>query len=332
MAYFYGKWALNPDASISGSYSCVINVKVGEDDYKGITISQNGVSFTAENGDPYVPVEDDGKTFIDFGEGARSSAIDKGFCGAFMEFFYPDTDDSKIIGMDPSISVVGYYLIFERISYADRYELYVDGIRRYTFRIVNSIDLTKYITNDGAESHDIYVEAYFDNDVFDSTGKAIPFSVTSNTVTFSFTSEPDDPDEPDEPKEVTEYLIRTETLTDIANAIRELRGFSYQIPAVAFADEIRSIESETSSPTCIDLAATENGQYLPEEYGVDYFSEVNVNVEGGNSNATTTALDFTNYANGSFTETLSNGLVLTHTVVFDGGTPTVVDNIEISGV
>lgn len=345
MAYFYGKWALNPYASISGSYSCVINVKVGEDDYEGITISQNGVSFTSKYSNPYAPSEDEGKIVIDFGEGARSTSIDKGFCGAFMEFFYPHSDDAKIIGMDPLISVAGYYLfILEQPICADRYVLYVDGRKRHDFRIADYLDLTKYIPNDGAESYEIYVEAYFDDDVFDSTGKAIPFSVTSNTVTFSLTSipfepdepdepdDPDEPDEPDEPKEVTEYLIKTETLKDIANAIRERRGFSYQIPAVAFADEIRSIESETSSPTCIDLAATENGQYLPEEYGVDYFSEVNVNVEGGNSNATTTALDFTNYANGSFTETLSNGLVLTHTVVFDGGTPTLVDNIEISGV
>lgn len=328
MAYFYGKWALDLDASVSGSYSCVINFKVGEDDYKGITISQNGVSLTSENGDPYVPVEDDGKLFLDFGEGARSSSIDKGFCGAFMECFYPYSDDANIIGMDPLISVEGYYLTLERTSYADRYTLYINGDRRYDFDFRNTINLTKYIP-DGAESCEIYVVAYYEDDVFDSTGKAIPFSVTSNTVTFSLTSEPD---EPDEPAEATEYLIKTETLTDIANAIRERRGFTYQIPAVAFADEIRSIESETSSPTCIDLAATENGQYLPEDYGVDYFSEVNINVKGGNSNATTTALDFTNYANGSFTETLSNGLVLTHTVVFDGGTPTLVDNIEVRGV
>ena len=362
MAYFYGKWALDSDASVSGSYSCVINFKVGEDDYKGITISQNGVSLTSENGDPYVPVEDDGKLFLDFGEGARSSSIDKGFCGAFMECFYPYSDDANIIGMDPLISVEGYYLTLERTSYADRYTLYINGDRCYDFDFRNTINLTKLIP-DGTESCEIYVVAYYEDDVFDSTGKAIPFSVTSNTVTFSLTSEPD---EPDVPKEVTEYLIKTETLKDIANAIRERRGFSYQIPAVAFADEIRSIESETSSPTCIDLAATENGQYLPEEYGVDYFSEVNVNVpipkpnietldvtengvynppegvdgystvtvnvEGGNSKATTVALDFRNYEKGSFTETLSNGLVLTHTVEFDDGTPTSVDNIEVTGV
>lgn len=328
MAYFYGKWALDSDASVSGSYSCVINFKVGEDDYKGITISQNGVSLTSENGDPYVPVEDDGKLFLDFGEGARSSSIDKGFCGAFMECFYPYSDDANIIGMDPLISVEGYYLTLERTSYADRYTLYINGDRCYEFDFRNTINLTKCIP-DGTESCEIYVVAYYEDDVFDSTGKAIPFSVTSNTVTFSLTSEPD---EPDEPAEATEYLIKTETLTDIANAIREQRGFTYQIPAVAFAQEIRDIEHIEEQPSTEDLDVTEDGVYNPEDYGVKYFSTVRVMVACGNSNATTTALDFTNYANGSFTETLSNGIVLTHTIIFDGDLPIWVDNIDVNGV
>ena len=92
------------------------------------------------------------------------------------------------------------------------------------------------------------------------------------------------------------YLVRESTLKDIADAIRAMRGAEEPIDAADFAQEILQIDSD----------------------------------EGGR--ATTTALDFTNYANGSFTETLSNGLVLTHTIEFANGTPTAVDNIEVTGV
>lgn len=344
MAYFYGQWKLNSGVKLSGSYSCTINFTAGGGAYKEITIGQNGVSFIAENGDPFIPEEEYGTDIIDFGEGVRATSIDKGFCGAFMDSFAPYSENTKIIGIDPAISLVGNFLTITRRAYADLYFLYVNGSKVYEFspgEFANSVDLTNYISDDGDKSYDICVAAYYEDDVFDSEGRAIPFSVMSNTVAFSFTSEPDepeepdvptDPEEPDEPTEVTAYLIKTETLTDIANAIRERRGFTYQIPAVAFAQEIRDIEHIEEQPSTEDLDVTENGVYNPEDYGVEYFSTVRVMVEGGNSNATTTALDFTNYANGSFTETLSNGLVLTHTVVFDGGTPTLVDNIEVRGV
>lgn len=84
-------------------------------------------------------------------------------------------------------------------------------------------------------------------------------------------------------------------------------------------------------PNTKALNVTENGVYNPPE-GVDGYSSVTVNVEGGNSNTTTTALDFSNYENGSFTETLSNGIVLTHTIIFDGDLPIWVDNIDVNGV
>ena len=48
---------------------------------------------------------------------------------------------------------------------------------------------------------------------------------------------------------------------------------------------------------------------------------------------TTTALDFTNWALGYFTETLSDGSVVTHDVYFDGyGNVTSVGGIALSGV
>ena len=85
-------------------------------------------------------------------------------------------------------------------------------------------------------------------------------------------------------------------------------------------------------PNTKTLDITENGVYDAADDSVDGYSIINVNVEGGNSNATTTALDFTDYERGSFTETLSNGLVITHTVEFDSDVPSFVDNIDIRGV
>ena len=47
----------------------------------------------------------------------------------------------------------------------------------------------------------------------------------------------------------------------------------------------------------------------------------------------TTALDFTNWDSGSFTETLSDGTTVTHTVTLDAnGIPTAIDGITITGV
>lgn len=47
----------------------------------------------------------------------------------------------------------------------------------------------------------------------------------------------------------------------------------------------------------------------------------------------TTALNFTNWDSGSFTETLSTGTTITHTVTFDAnGIPTAIGGITISGV
>ena len=46
----------------------------------------------------------------------------------------------------------------------------------------------------------------------------------------------------------------------------------------------------------------------------------------------TVGLDFSDYEKGSFTETLSDGRVVTHTVVFDGDIPIWVDTIDVSGV
>lgn len=47
----------------------------------------------------------------------------------------------------------------------------------------------------------------------------------------------------------------------------------------------------------------------------------------------TTALDFTNWDSGSFTETLSDGTTVTHDVTFDAdGNPSAIGGIAISGV
>ena len=46
----------------------------------------------------------------------------------------------------------------------------------------------------------------------------------------------------------------------------------------------------------------------------------------------TTALDFANWDNGTFVETLSDGSTVTHAVTLENGVPTKVDDIVISGV
>ena len=52
--------------------------------------------------------------------------------------------------------------------------------------------------------------------------------------------------------------------------------------------------------------------------------------DGGGGGATVTAIDFSNFENGSFTETV-DGKTITHTVTLDSeGRPTQIDNIAIS--
>lgn len=47
----------------------------------------------------------------------------------------------------------------------------------------------------------------------------------------------------------------------------------------------------------------------------------------------TESVDFTNYSNGAFTETLSDGTTVTHTVRFDSnGAPISVDNIAVTAI
>ena len=68
----------------------------------------------------------------------------------------------------------------------------------------------------------------------------------------------------------TNYIIQGETLTDIADAIRNKKGSNNLIDAADMATEIDSIPTGSSIPTpCIELADYEyasglgNGTYLP---------------------------------------------------------------------
>ena len=95
-------------------------------------------------------------------------------------------------------------------------------------------------------------------------------------------------------------------------------------------DGLSSVEISVR-PTLRDKEITENGEYTPPA-GVLGFSKVTVNVESAAKEADTVELDFSGYESGSFTETLSDGRVVTHTVIFDGYVPIWVDNIDVSGV
>lgn len=99
-------------------------------------------------------------------------------------------------------------------------------------------------------------------------------------------------------------------------------------------DGLKKVKVTTKMPQPVlrELIATENGVYNAADEGAAGYSTVEVNVEGGSSDATTVALDFTDYERGSFTETLSNGVVIKHTVEFDSDVPSFVDNIDVRGV
>ena len=95
-------------------------------------------------------------------------------------------------------------------------------------------------------------------------------------------------------------------------------------------DGLSSVEIEVR-PNLQNKEITENGEYTPP-VGVLGFSKVTVNVESAAKEADTVELDFSGYESGSFTETLSDGQVVTHTVVFDGDVPIWVDTIDVREV
>lgn len=71
-----------------------------------------------------------------------------------------------------------------------------------------------------------------------------------------------------------------------------------------------------------ELTITETGTYTPEE-GYDGFGKVIVDIPYAVS------IDYSNFNNGSFTETLSDGTILTYTVEFDDvGNPISISNGE----
>lgn len=303
MAYFGGQWSLNSRVAVFGSYSCTVNFMAGGAEYKGITIGENGTYYIAENGDSERPDEEYETDVIDFGDGVSSTSIDTGFCDAFMMRFFAASADAEIIGIEPSISISGEILqISAKDEKADSYKLYVDGKKYGEFPIAvaeHRIDLSTFIPSTDGVLHTVNVTACFKDDVFLFGGEAILFeSAMSNTVVYPLDIEdPDESEEPTEkPTEEDEYIMRGSTLKSIANAIRAMRGTNDPIDALDFAQEILQIDS------------------------------------GDGTRVTTTALDFTDYERGSFTETLSNGLVLTHTIIFDGDTPIWVDNIDVRGV
>ena len=303
MAYFYGQWRLNSQVTAFGSYSCTVNFMAGGVEYKGITIGENGTYYIAENGDPERPDEEYETDVIDFGDGVCSASIDTGFCDAFMMRFSSVSTDAEIIGIEPGISISGVILqISAKDEKADSYKLYVDGKTYGEFPIAvaeHRIDLSTFIPSTDGVSHAVNVTACFKDDVFLFDGEVILFeSAMSNTVVYPSDCEvPGESEEPTEkPTEEDEYIMRGSTLKSIANAIRAMRGTEDPIDAADFAQEILQIDS------------------------------------GDGTRVTTTALDFADYERGGFTETLSNGLVLTHTVILDGDVPIRVDNIDVSGV
>ena len=129
--------------------------------------------------------------------------------------------------------------------------------------IVDSIDLTAYIADDGLESYNINVTALFEDDVYFNGDPHVFESAMSNTVSFVFTSSGGDSEEPEEPIEENAYLMRESTLKGIADAIRAKRGTTLQIDAANFATEILAITVSSSSselPTLVDsIAYTSQG-------------------------------------------------------------------------
>lgn len=273
MAYFYGQWKLSGARMLNGNVSCTVPFTAGGQQFTGIVISPTkNVTFVDTNGEYVQPDEEYGNHIIDFGDGTLTTSIDTGFCYAFLNCFSPYSDTANVIGIEPSISIVGNYLTISRRAHADTYRLYVNGGEAAEFlpsEILNSIDLTNYVADDGLESYNITVAALYEDDVYDSDGGAISFeSAMSNTVSFVFTSsgggsiEPDYPEEPEEPVEETAYLMRESTIKGIADAIREKRGTTRQIDAANFATEILAITSSSASdlPTLVNsIAYTSNG-------------------------------------------------------------------------
>lgn len=267
MAYFYGKWKLSGTRMLNGNVSCTIPFTAGEQQFTGIVISPTrNVSFVDTNGEFITPDEEYGNHIIDFGDGAPTTSIDAGFCYAFLNCFSPYSDNANFIGVEPTISLVGNLLTIRACAYADAYKLYVNGIEHMEFlpsEIVDSIDLTAYIADDGLESYNINVTALFEDDVYFNGDPHVFESAMSNTVSFVFTSSGGDSEEPEEPIEENAYLMRESTLKGIADAIRAKRGTTLQIDAANFATEILAITVSSSSselPTLVDsIAYTSQG-------------------------------------------------------------------------
>jgi hypothetical protein len=79
-------------------------------------------------------------------------------------------------------------------------------------------------------------------------------------------------------------------------------------------------------------SVADNSMKFGNEYNEDLFS-VDVSGLGGGSTTqpTTTAVDFSNWSNGTWEETLSDGSKVTHTVTFDdSGRPATIDGASIT--
>lgn len=164
---------------------------------------------------------------------------------------------------------------------------------------------------------------------------------------------------PYEPPEIPEgYIIPEGEKTITENGSHDVREFATAVVAVPASKEEMKLQERAVfvggfpetyrvepdenhdglsaveiyvEPELQEKEITENGEYTPPD-GVLGFSKVTVNVETAAEEVDTVELDFTDYENGSFTETLSDGRVVTHTVIFDGDVPIWVDNIDVNGV
>lgn len=257
---------------LNGNVSCTVPFTAGGQQFTGIVISPTkNVTFVDTNGEYVQPDEEYGNHIIDFGDGTPTTSIDTGFCAAFLNCFSPYSDTAKSIGVEPSIGLVGNLLTILPCAYADAYKLYVNGGEAFEFlpsEILNSIDLTNYVADDGLDSYNITVTALYEDDAYINGDPHVFESAMSNTVSFVFTSagggsiEPDYPEEPEEPVEETAYLMRESTIKGIADAIREKRGTTRQIDAANFATEILAITSSSASelPTLVNsIAYASNG-------------------------------------------------------------------------
>lgn len=75
---------------------------------------------------------------------------------------------------------------------------------------------------------------------------------------------------------MAKYIIDSDTLVDLANAIREKTGETEQIEGIDMPAKVRSIE--TIDANLGEKTITENGTYLPSDDEVDGYSSVTVNV------------------------------------------------------